>query len=83
MSATYYLRIIQQQNKHRHYSMKILELSDIYQEVVSEKTLNDILFPNITDSYYINSTGKEKPKSNFIPQFVFFFYFWRGTLAFY
>ena len=55
--------------------MKILELSDIYQEVVSEKTLNDILFPNITDSYYINSTGKEKPKSSFIPQFVFFFFF--------
>ena len=55
--------------------MKILELSDIYQEVVSEKTLNDILFPNITDSYYINSTGKEKPKSSFIPQFVFFFTF--------
>lgn len=54
--------------------MKILELSDIYQEVVSEKTLNDILFPNITDSYYINSTGKEKPKSSFIPQFVFFFF---------
>ena len=75
MSATDYLRTIQQQNKQRHYSMGILELRDIYQEAVSEKTLNDILFPNITDAYYINSTGKEKPKSSFIPQFVFFCFF--------
>jgi len=176
MSATDYLRTIQQQNMQRHYSMEILELRDIYQEAVSEKgegngnplqysclknpmdggdwwaavhgvaksqtrlsdftfpfhfhaleeeiatlssvlawripgtagpggllslglhrvghdwsdlavaavsekTLNDILFPNITDAYYINSTDKEKPKSSFIPQFVFF-YFWPGTLAF-
>lgn len=37
MSATDYLRTIQQQNMQRHYSMEILELRDIYQEAVSEK----------------------------------------------
>lgn len=47
MSATYCLRTVQQQDNQRHSYKEILELSDIYEEVVSEKTLNDILFPDI------------------------------------
>ena len=47
MSATYCLRTVQQQDKQRHSYVEILELSDICEEVVSEKTLNDILFPDI------------------------------------
>lgn len=50
MSGTYHLRTTQHQNKQRRYSMEIWELSDTYQEVVSEKPLNDTSFPNITDS---------------------------------